>query len=105
MPLLLRLFFSFRVLVDDYVTAESGTGIVHQAPYFGEDDYRVCLINGIITKDMEPICPVDASGRFIKPVTDFEGQYVKDADKNIIATLKANGRLIHQSQVSLLLFM
>lgn len=49
---------------------------------------------------MEPICPVDASGRFLKPVVDFEGQYVKDADKNIIATLKANGRLIHQSQVS-----
>lgn len=89
----------FRVLVDDYVTAESGTGVVHQAPYFGEDDYRVCLANGIITKDQDPICPVDASGRFTKPVTDFEGMYVKDADKKIIAALKITGRLIHQSQV------
>lgn len=52
---------------------------------------------------MEPICPVDASGRFQKPIVDFEGQYVKDADKNIIATLKANGRLIHQSQVSVMI--
>lgn len=90
---------AFRVLVDNYVTAESGTGIVHQAPYFGEDDYRVCLANGVITKDMEPLCPVDASGRFSKPVVDFEGQYVKDADKNIIARLKADGRLIHQGQI------
>lgn len=90
---------AFRVLVDDYVTADSGTGVVHQAAYFGEDDYRVCLANGIITRDMEPICPVDASGRFVKPVSDFEGQYVKDADKNIIATLKAKNRLVVQSQV------
>lgn len=54
---------------------------------------------------MEPICPVDASGCFLKPVVDFEGQYVKDADKNIIAILKANGRLIHQSQVSTIFFL
>ncbi|CAH0562644.1 unnamed protein product [Brassicogethes aeneus] len=90
---------AFRVLVDDYVTSEAGTGVVHQAAYFGEDDYRVCLANGVITKDQDPICPLDASGKFVAPVSDFLGQYVKDADKNIIAHLKANGRLIHQSQV------
>ncbi|KAL3285145.1 hypothetical protein HHI36_019266 [Cryptolaemus montrouzieri] len=48
---------------------------------------------------MEPICPLDASGRFVKPVVDFEGQYIKDADKNIIAMLKENGRLFLHSQV------
>ncbi|XP_018323975.1 isoleucine--tRNA ligase, cytoplasmic [Agrilus planipennis] len=90
---------AFQVFVDDYVTADSGTGVVHQAPYFGEDDYRVCLINGVITKDMSPLCPVDANGRLTKPVTDFEGQYIKDADKNIIAMLKANNRLVHLSQI------
>ncbi|KAF7270201.1 hypothetical protein GWI33_016811 [Rhynchophorus ferrugineus] len=90
---------AFRVLIDEYVTAESGTGIVHQAPYFGEDDYRVCLAAGVITKDMEPICPLDSLGRFLDVVTDFKGQYVKDADKNIIANLKANKRLVHQSQI------
>ncbi|KAJ8973312.1 hypothetical protein NQ317_019183 [Molorchus minor] len=98
----------FVVLVDGYVSAESGTGIVHQvcfytgalySPYFGEDDYRVCLANNLITKDQEPICPIDASGCFLKPVVDFEGQYVKDADKNIIAVLKAKNRLVHQSQI------
>ncbi|EFA11240.1 isoleucine--tRNA ligase, cytoplasmic [Tribolium castaneum] len=90
---------AFRVLTDDYVTSESGTGVVHQAPYFGEDDFRVCLNAGVITKDQEPICPVDASGRFVKPVVEFEGLYVKDADKKIIAALKTNGRLVHQTQI------
>ncbi|KAF5300355.1 hypothetical protein FQR65_LT00975 [Abscondita terminalis] len=90
---------AFQVLVDEYVTTESGTGIVHQAPYFGEDDYRVCLAAGIITRDQEPICPIDPSGRLTKPVTDFEGQYFKDADKNIIAHLKSSKRLYHLTQV------
>ncbi|KAJ8912420.1 hypothetical protein NQ315_006086 [Exocentrus adspersus] len=90
---------AFVVLTDDYVTEESGTGIVHQSPYFGEDDYRVCLAAGVITKDQDPVCPLDANGCFLPPVTDFEGQYVKDADKNIINNLKARGRLIHQSQI------
>ncbi|KAJ0175200.1 hypothetical protein K1T71_009341 [Dendrolimus kikuchii] len=90
---------AFQVLVDTYVTDDSGTGVVHQAPYFGEDDFRVCLAAGVITKDQEIICPVDASGKFTEPVKEFLGQYVKDADKNIIANLKARGRLIQIGQV------
>ncbi|OUC41766.1 putative isoleucine--tRNA ligase [Trichinella nativa] len=90
---------AFSILCDGYVSAESGTGVVHQAPYFGEDDYRVCLFNHVITKEMNPICPVDSSGRFTKEITDFHGQYVKDADKGIIKMLKANGRLIQSSTV------
>ncbi|CAF4919157.1 unnamed protein product, partial [Rotaria magnacalcarata] len=42
---------AFRILCDDYVTEDRGTGVVHQAPYFGEDDYRVCLAHGVINKD------------------------------------------------------
>ena len=57
---------AFRVLTDSYVTDESGTGIVHQAPYFGEDDYRVCLAAGIISRDQEMICPVDDGGDYWK---------------------------------------
>jgi len=90
---------AFQVLVDDYVNEESGTGIVHQAPYFGEDDYRVCLAAGIISHDQDMICPVDASGRFTAPVMDFIGQYVKDADKNIIKWLKEANRLASSSTV------
>lgn len=89
----------YRVLTDGYVTNDSGTGVVHQAPYFGEDDYRVCLAAGIVTRDQDIICPVDASGRFVTPVKDFEGQYVKDADKNIIANIKARNRLVQAGQV------
>lgn len=88
---------AFRVLCDGYVTEESGSGIVHQAPYFGEDDYRVCLANGIIKRDQEIVCPLDASGKFTSEVRDFAGQYVKDADKNIMNMLKKSGRLIRSA--------
>ncbi|GFQ95770.1 isoleucine--tRNA ligase, cytoplasmic [Trichonephila clavata] len=90
---------AFRVLCDSYVTSESGTGVVHQAPYFGEDDFRICLANGVIRKDQDIVCPIDLSGKFVDPVVDFKGQYVKDADKNIMKHLKSLGRLVHQSSV------
>uniref|UniRef100_A0A8D2QH98 Isoleucine--tRNA ligase, cytoplasmic n=1 Tax=Zonotrichia albicollis TaxID=44394 RepID=A0A8D2QH98_ZONAL len=88
---------AFTVVVDGYVKEEEGTGVVHQAPYFGADDYRVCMDFNIIQKDSVPVCPVDASGCFTAEVTDFAGQYVKDADKHIIKWLKEKGRLIHSS--------
>lgn len=91
---------AFRVLTDNYVTEDSGSGIVHQAPYFGEDDYRVCLAHNVIKRDQEIVCPLDASGKFTAEVPDFVGQYVKDADKNIIALLKKNGRLVRSGQHS-----
>lgn len=90
---------AFQVLTDNYVTDDSGTGVVHQAPYFGEDDYRVCLAAGVITRDQDIVCPVDASGRFTEPVKDYLGQHVKDADKNIIANLKSRNRLLQSGQV------
>ncbi|XP_070256993.1 isoleucine--tRNA ligase, cytoplasmic isoform X2 [Myotis yumanensis] len=85
---------AFTVLIDNYVREEEGTGVVHQAPYFGADDYRVCMDFNIIQKDSVPVCPVDASGCFTAEVTDFMGQHVKDADKNIIRMLKEQGRLL-----------
>ncbi|NWT01489.1 SYIC protein, partial [Mionectes macconnelli] len=88
---------AFTVVVDGYVKEEEGTGVVHQAPYFGADDYRVCMDFNIIQKDSVPVCPVDASGCFTAEVADFAGQYVKDADKSIIKVLKEKGRLIHSS--------
>jgi isoleucyl-tRNA synthetase len=88
---------AFQVLNDTYVTTDSGTGIVHQAPYFGEDDNRVCLEAGIITKVGPIVCPVDASGNYTNEVVDFVGQYVKDADKHIIKHLKDKGRLFSQA--------
>jgi len=85
---------AFRVMLDSYVTSESGTGIVHQAPGFGEDDYRVCLKYGIVKKGQGVVCPVDESGRFTHEVVDFTGQYIKDADHKICDAIKAKGRLV-----------
>ncbi|OZJ03046.1 Isoleucine--tRNA ligase, cytoplasmic, partial [Bifiguratus adelaidae] len=88
----------WKIQVDTYVTDDSGTGIVHCAPAFGEDDYRVCLENGVITQDGYLPCPVDEKGCFMEEVTDFAGQYVKDADKEIQKHIKHLGRMIVQSQ-------
>lgn len=57
-----------QVLCDTYVTTDTGTGVVHQAPYFGEDDQRVCAAAGIVGPDSPVVCPVDASGRFTAEV-------------------------------------
>ncbi|MCP5463769.1 MAG: isoleucine--tRNA ligase [Deltaproteobacteria bacterium] len=86
---------AFRVLVDDYVTDADGSGIVHQAPAFGEDDFRVCKDNGI-----EIVLPVDEDGRFTNEVPDFEGRAVKEADKDIIARLKNEGQLFRHDTIS-----
>ncbi|TVQ17445.1 MAG: isoleucine--tRNA ligase [Spirochaetaceae bacterium] len=80
---------AFRTHVADYVTTEDGTGIVHIAPGFGEDDYNVLKGSGLPV----PV-PIDAECRFTSEVPDFEGLFVKDADKPIIARLKEEGRLV-----------
>ncbi|KAL9679523.1 hypothetical protein QQ045_017388 [Rhodiola kirilowii] len=85
---------AFKVISDNYVTNDSGTGIVHCAPAFGEDDYRVCLENQIIKKGEGLVVAVDDDGRFIEKITDFSGRYVKDADKDIIEVLKKQGRVL-----------
>ncbi|CAF1288297.1 unnamed protein product [Rotaria sordida] len=89
---------AFHVLCDEYFTEDNGTGVVHQAPYFGEDDYRVCFVNDVINKDTgSVVCPIDAQCRFTDEAKDFQGQNVKDADKTIIKYLKEAERLVHQS--------
>ncbi|KAG2183312.1 hypothetical protein INT43_006317 [Umbelopsis isabellina] len=89
----------YKVLCDTYVTDDSGTGIVHNSPGFGEDDQRVCLANGVCSADGFIPCPVDEKGCFTDEVPDFAGQYVKEADKNIQKHLKQEKRLIVQSQM------
>jgi len=91
---------AFRVLSDDYVTDSAGTGVVHQAPAFGEDDYRVCLAHGVVTKGGALPCPVDANGRFTEQVSDYVGQHVKAADDAICARLKTEGRLVNKGSVA-----
>lgn len=86
---------AFQVLADDYVTTDSGTGIVHMAPAFGEDDFRVMNTNGVTAL----VCPIDLNGRFTDEVSDFIGQHVKAADKDIIRWLKDSGALYLQSVI------
>ncbi|KAJ1432779.1 Isoleucyl-tRNA synthetase [Ochromonadaceae sp. CCMP2298] len=85
---------AFRVLGDSYVTVEGGTGIVHQAPAFGEDDYRVCMAHGVVSKSDDLPCPVDSNGRFTSEVPEYVGRAVKEADNDICTRLKAEGRLV-----------
>lgn len=90
---------AFRVIGGSYVTSDSGTGIVHNAPAFGEEDYTACLENGIFTEDDEVANPVDDAGKFTSRVTDFANLYVKDADKEIIKYLTASGNLLLATQI------
>lgn len=105
------------MLVDTYVTDADGTGIVHQAPAFGEDDHRIAISNGVLKPDDMPPCPVDDKGHFTKEVPDFAGLHVKvrkylfqavivyitdcqAADSLIQKALKSKGRLIVQSTLN-----
>ena len=84
---------AFRILVADYVTTEDGTGVVHQASAFGEDDMLTCQQAGIGV-----VIPVDMDGKFTSLVPPYEGMLVFDANKDIIRDLKAAGRILrHQT--------
>ncbi|MAV92386.1 MAG: isoleucine--tRNA ligase [Bdellovibrionaceae bacterium] len=82
---------AFRVIAADHVTVESGTGIVHMAPAFGEEDYLACQKGGV-----PMVNPVDDDGVFTSEVPPYANLKVKDADKSIIADLKKSGRLFKQ---------
>ena len=83
---------AWKVVVDEYVGDGDGTGIVHQAPAYGEDDQRVCEAAGIPV-----IISVNERGEFNSIVSDFAGKHAFDANKDIIVWLKENGRLFKQS--------
>ena len=86
---------AFRILCADYVSTEDGTGIVHNAPGFGEDDNVVCKAHGI-----PEVCPVDEQCCFTAEVSDYAGRFVKDTDKDIIRRLKDEGKLVHRGTIS-----
>jgi len=85
---------AFQVIAGDFVTTEDGTGIVHIAPAYGEDDAKVCEENHIPMVD-----GVDDEGNFKPIVSDFAGQNIKEADKHIIRMLKDQKQLVHQSTI------
>ncbi len=84
---------AFKIFTADFVVEGDGTGIVHMAPGFGEDDQIVCQEEGI-----EIVCPVDNAGKFTSEVPDFEGLQVFDANDPIIIKLKEKGNWIKTEQ-------
>ena len=80
---------AFRVLAGDFVNTEDGTGVVHLAPGFGEDDQRVCEQAGIPV-----VVPVDERARFTAEVPDFAGLQVFEANAPVIRDLKARGAVV-----------
>ena len=73
----------WTIIPGDYVSTEDGTGLVHIAPAFGEDDMFVCQERGIL-----PVIPVDEGGCFTSEVPDYQGMQVFDANKPIIVDLR-----------------
>ena len=86
---------AFVVLNDDYVTTDDGVGLVHIAPAYGEDDFRVCKEAGI-TAFADPL---DDACAFTDAVPEYAGRFCKDCDKDIIKRLKAEGKLVHQATI------
>ena len=86
---------AFRVLNDDYVTTDDGVGIVHIAPAYGEDDFRVCQEAGMHAI----VDPLDQACAFTDQVPEYKGRFCKDCDKDIIKRLKAEGKLVHQATI------
>jgi isoleucyl-tRNA synthetase len=85
---------AFRVLAADFVATDEGTGIVHMAPGFGEDDLEICRAVGIPV-----VCPIDDTGRFTHEVAPWAGHQVFDANPEIIKALKARGDVVRHETI------
>ncbi len=85
---------AFRVFNADYVSTEDGTGIVHIAPAFGEDDSLVFRGSGVPAVE-----PIDAECKFTQEVSDYAGRFVKDCDKDILERLKKEGKLVKRDTI------
>ena len=79
----------------DFVSLEDGTGIVHIAPAFGEDDFELCKDEGVTL-----VNPVDENGKFVDKVSDYAGKFVKEADEDIMNDLEERGDLIKRTTVT-----
>lgn len=83
---------AFRIILEDSVSNEDGTGVVHCAPAFGEVDFYAAQ-----REKIELVCPVDNNGRYTSEIKEYTGMFVKDADKDIIKRLKADGKVVQHT--------
>jgi len=85
---------AFFVCLGNFVSTDTGSGIVHMAPAFGADDYELSK-----KYNLPMLQPVDRGGKFTSEVSDFAGQFVKDADVEIIKKLKIEGKLYKKETI------
>ncbi len=85
---------AFRVVAAEFVSTENGTGVVHTAPGFGEEDYQLGLREGLPL-----VSPIDKDCCFTDEVPDYEGRFVKDVDRDIIRLLRETGQLFAESTI------
>lgn len=85
---------AFRIVEAPFVSTEDGTGIVHIAPGFGEDDAATAKEHGI-----PEVCPIDEECCFTDAIPDLSGRYVKGTDKEIIQRLKSEKKLVHRGTI------
>ncbi|CAN8101673.1 unnamed protein product [Discula destructiva] len=90
----------FQVIAATYVEGTEGTGLVHQAPAFGQEDYDAAKNAGFISTQRLPPCPVTEKGEFTAEVSDYAGLHVKTADKVILKDLRSSEQLLVESQVN-----
>ena len=86
---------AFRVLSGEFVSIEDGTGVVHIAPGFGQDDFDACRA---YDENFPVICPVDEAGKFTSEVPDYQGKQVFETNEPIMQWLKENGLLVKKEQ-------
>ena len=85
----------FKVLSGEFVSTEDGTGVVHIAPGFGQDDFDACRA---VDEHFPVVCPVDEAGKFTAEVSDYEGKQVFETNEPIMQWLKENGLLVKKEQ-------
>ena len=85
----------FKVLSGEFVSVEDGTGVVHIAPGFGQDDFDACRA---YNESFPVVCPVDEAGKFTAEVSDYEGKQVFETNEPIMQWLKENGLLVKKEQ-------
>ena len=86
---------AFKVLSGEFVSTEDGTGVVHIAPGFGQDDFEVCRA---YDENFPVACPVDEAGKFTAEVSDYAGMQVFETNEPIMQWLKTNGLLVKKEQ-------
>lgn len=85
----------FKVLSGEFVSVEDGTGVVHIAPGFGQDDFEACRA---YDENFPIVCPVDEAGKFTAEVPEYQGKQVFETNEPIMQWLKSNGLLVKKEQ-------